>query len=137
MKKKQLRLDLKDYKKLFAKLQEIEKSTNKNAKINGISLSNYLLNITKYDEVYESPIIRAKKIILHVGGNYTTKPENLNNSINLKINMLFGSNEYSILRRRLEELSKEYKASAKISNDEINNCSTVGDCITLFNSKIV
>lgn len=137
MKKNQLKLDPKAYQKLYTKLQEIEKKENKNLKINGVSLSNYLLSATKYDDVSDSPIIRVKKVILHVGGNFTTKPENLTNTINLKINMLYGSNEYSILRKRLDALAKEYKTSATISSEEINNCATVGDCITLFNSKIL
>ena len=85
----------------------------------------------------QSPENKTKSIILAIAGDFTTKPADLQNSIDLKNNLSFGNDEYNRLQAKLNELVSGLKAGATISNTEATACSTVGDCVHLVQSKIV
>ncbi len=124
-----------DFKKVHSKLKKLESEDN-SLKINGLTISNFLLANTSFDDKDDLPEIRTKRIILQIAGDFSTKPEDLKDNIKLRINLLFGDDEYSLLQMRLNSLVKELKPDASISDDETNNCTTVGDCTKLVKSKV-
>lgn len=135
MKKIKLQLKISDFNKVHSKLKKLE-SKDKSLKINGIPISSFLTANSNIEDKADSPEIRTKRIILHIAGDYSSRPEDLKDNIKLKINLLYGDDEYSLLQIRLNSLVKEYKKTARVTNDETNNCSSVGDCTKLVNSKI-
>lgn len=124
-----------DYKKVHATLKKLELK-DASLKINGLPLSHFLLANTSFDDHADLPEIRTKRIILQIAGDASSKPEDLKDNIKLRINLLFGDDEYSLLQTRLNSLVKEYKAAAGVSENETDDCTTVGDCTTLVNAKI-
>lgn len=123
------------FKMLYLKLKKIE-AADPSLKIGNASLTDFLIVNSLSDDQKDSPEIRTKRIILHIAGNFTTNPATLKDGIDLVQNLLYGSDEYTLLQMRLDTLVKEYKASASISSSEAGNCSTVGDCTQLVDSKI-
>jgi hypothetical protein len=130
MNKYKIRIDSSSYKKIQRKLQKY------NIKVGGMNIGDFLLANSFIDDSSDSPVTRVKRIILHIGGDFDSKPGNLENWLNLELNLLYGKNEYFLLRRRLDQLVKEYDRKAKISSVEVLDCRTVGDCIDLMDSKI-
>ena len=124
-----------DFKKLIAKIKKME-AADSSLKIGNASLSSFLIANSLADDQKDTPEIRTKRIILHIAGNFTTNPETLQDGINLRLNLLYGSDEFTLLQMRLDTLVKEFKASAGISSSEANDCSVVGDCTALVDSKI-
>jgi hypothetical protein len=135
MKKFKLQLKVSDFNKVLSKLTELE-SKEARFKINGTPISSYLTAHASFDDKADSPEIRTKRIILQIAGDDSTKPEDLKDNIKLKINLLYGVDEYAILQMRLKSLVKEYKKTADVTKVETDNCSSVGDCTKLVNSKI-
>ncbi len=133
--KKKILIKPADFKKVHAKLKKLE-SKDPSLKINGLALSHFLLANTSFDDKADPPEIRTKRIILQIAGDFSTKPEDLKDNIKLGINLLFGDDEYTLLQMRLNALVKEYKPTASVSDDETNDCVTVGDCTKLVKSKI-
>ncbi|MBL0183748.1 MAG: hypothetical protein IPP96_16265 [Chitinophagaceae bacterium] len=124
-----------DFKKLHAKLKKLEVA-DPSLKIGNTLPSNFLIANAVADDQTDTPEIRTKRIILHIAGNFTTKPETMGDEIDLTINLLYRSDEYTLLQMRLDALVKEFKASASISSSEATGCSTVGDCTALVDEKI-
>jgi hypothetical protein len=135
MEKINLHLKISDFIKVHSKLKKLE-SKDQSMKINGIPISSFLTANSSFGDNADPPEIRTKRIILQIAGDFSSKPEDLNDNIKLKINLLYGNDEYSLLQIRLNSLVKEYKKTASMTNDETNNCSSVGDCTRLVNSKI-
>lgn len=135
MKNSNLKLKVSDFKKVHSKLKKLEANDN-SLKINGLSISSFLIANLSIDDAVDLLEIRTKRIILQIAGDFSSKPKDLKDSIKLKINLLYGDDEYSLLQMRLNSLVKEYKKSARISDNETSDCTTVGDCIELVNSKI-
>lgn len=133
--KRKLTIKPTDFKKVHSKLKKLE-AKDKSLKINGIALSHFLLANTSFDDQSDLPEIRTKRIILQIAGDYSSKPEDLKDNIKLRINLLFGDDEFSLLQMRLNSLVKEYKPTASISDDETSDCTTVGDCTKLVKAKI-
>lgn len=133
--KKKLTINPSDFKKIHTQLQKME-AKNKALKINGLSLSNFFIANVSFDDFYDSPEIRTKRIILQIAGNSSIKPENLPNDIELATNLLYGENEFSLLQMRLNNLVKSINSSKSISQNETDKCETVGDCVQLVNTKI-
>lgn len=123
------------FKKLHAKLKKME-ATDPSLKIDNTLMSNFLIANALTDDQTDTAEIRTKRIILHIAGNFTTKPETMGDEIDLTINLLYGSDEYTLLQMRLDVLVKEFKASASINISEATGCSTVGDCTALVDAKI-
>ncbi|GAB2838716.1 hypothetical protein [Ferruginibacter profundus] len=124
-----------DFKKLHSKLKKMEAS-DPSLKIGNQLLSDFLIANSLADDKTDTAAIRTKRIILHIAGNFTTKPETLNDNIDLVQNLLYGDDEYTLLQMRLDILVKEFKSSASISSSEAGDCSTVGHCTALVDSKI-
>ncbi len=118
------------YKKIHKKLLKY------NIKIGGMNIMNFLIANSSIQDSANSPTLRTKRVILHISGNLDSKPEDLANESHLRQNLLFGHIEYLLLRRRLDQLTKEYVKGTKISIKEVQDCQVVGDCIDLVNSKI-
>lgn len=123
------------FKKLHSKLKKME-AADSSLKIGNTLLSNFLIGNTVADDQKDTAEIRTKRRILHIAGNFTTKPETLRDNIELVKNLLYGDDEYTLLQMSLDTLVKEYKASASISSSEAGDCTTVGDCTGLVDSKI-
>lgn len=124
-----------DLRKIHAKLKKFE-ADNGSIRIEGMSLSQFLLAKVSFDDRDDPAVIRTKRIILHIAGDYSSKPEDLADNTNLEENLLYGSDEYSLLQIRLNLLVKEYKPTSGVSDDEVGDCETVGDCTELVESKI-
>lgn len=135
MAKHSITLKAGDFKKLLLKLKKME-AADPSLKIGNTLMSHLLIGNTLTDDKKDTPEIRTKRIILHIAGNFTTKPETMGDEIDLTINLLYGSDEYTLLQMRLDVLVKEFKASASINSSEAGGCSTVGDCTALVDSKI-
>ncbi len=133
--KNNLKFKISDFKKVHSALKKFE-IKDSSLKIKGFPISSFLIANSIIDDGNDSPGIRIKRIILHIAGDFTSKPEELNETIKLKINLLYSDDEYSLLQIRLDSLVKEYKNTASVTEDETNGCITVGDCTKLVNSKI-
>ncbi len=118
------------YKKIQKKLQQYE------IKIGGMSIRNFLIANSIVDDSKNPPLIRIKRIILHIAGDFDNRPEDLQNDVKLETNLHFGYNEFALLRKRLDLLVKEYQKGSKISAKEVHDCKTVNDCVDLLLSKI-
>lgn len=81
-------------------------------------------------------VTKTKKIILYIAGDFTSDPGELQNEIDLKDELNYQDDEYSILQMRLNKLVKEYNDDESIDEDETNECDTVGDCVKLVQSKV-
>lgn len=81
-------------------------------------------------------VTKTKKIILYIAGDFTSDPEELQNEIDLKDELNYQDDEYSILQMRLNKLVKEYNDDESIDEDETNDCDTVGHCVKLVQSKV-
>lgn len=81
-------------------------------------------------------VTKTKKIILYIAGDFTSDPDELQNEIDLKDELNYQDDEYSILQMRLNKLVKEYNDDESIDEDETNECDTVGDCVKLVQSKV-
>ena len=135
MAKHKIKLSASAFRKLHAKLKKIE-SANSNHTIDGWNLSSFLIANAAADDKTDPPAIRTKRIILQIAGDFTTKPENLKNAVDLVKHLLYGDDEYSLLQMRLDSLVKENKSTASVSDSEASDCGTVGDCVDLVDSKI-
>lgn len=135
MKKFKVEISWQDYQKLHAKIKELE-TAGKTAKIGKRKISDFFLARTTFTDAGESIDIRVKRIILIIAGDTTSEPSTLGDTLSLKLNLQFLSNEFSLLQIRLDRLVKEFKSTAKVSNSEASNCKTVKDCIDLVNKKI-
>lgn len=133
--KKKITLKTADFKKVYTQLKKLE-SKGDIFKINGLSLSGFLIASATFDDHDDTPEIRTKRIILQIAGNSSVKPENLPDHIKLGLNLLYGDNEYSLLQMRLNALVKTYNTKESVSDNETSDCVTVGDCTVLVNSKI-
>ena len=135
MKKSTLSIKTSQFAKVHAKLKKFD-TENKALKIGNMSLSNFLVaNMDSQDDAGESKEVRTKRIILHIAGDFSRDPQTLQNSIQLKSNLGYGDDEYSLLQIRLDKLVKESNKTAGTSPAEINNCAKVGDCVSLVNAK--
>jgi hypothetical protein len=132
--KNNVNFKISDFKKLHMTLQKLEQ-TDPKLKIMGLSISNFLIAKLGIEDESDSREIRTKRIILQIAGDFTSKAEELEDDLKLKINLLYSDNEYSLLHMRLNRLVKEYKNTVKVTEDEVNDCTTVGDCTKLVNSK--
>lgn len=135
MSKRKLNFRASDIKRMHSKLKKMEKK-DPSFKINGLPVSSFLIANLRADDAVDTPEIRTKRIILQIAGDFSTKPIDLKDNVKLKINLLYGDDEYSLLQMRLNSLVKEYKAGASVSDDEAGDCVTVGDCTELVDSKI-
>lgn len=135
MKTRKLKFKVSDFKKVHSALKKLEAS-DKKVKINGLSISDFLIANLSIDDETDSPVIRTKRIILQIAGDYSSNPAELNDNIKLTLNLFYSDNEYSLLQMRLNSLVKEYKKTANITDDETIDCATVGDCTELVISKI-
>jgi hypothetical protein len=124
-----------DLKKIHAKLKRFE-ADNGSLRIAGMSLSHFLIAKVSFDDQDDEPEIRTKRIILHIIGDYSSKPEDLPDNTNLVDNLLYGDDEYSLLQIRLNLLIKEYDPTSGVSDQDVISCETVGECTTLVDSKI-
>jgi hypothetical protein len=87
-------------------------------------------------EANEPAAVTVKRIILNIAGDFSTEPSALQESIDLRRNLQFKDNEYRLLQIRLDEFVQTKKEGATVSTDEANGCSTVGDCISIAESKL-
>ncbi len=119
------------YKKLHKKLQKYE------IKIGNMKIGNFLIANSVIDDTGNRIATRIKRIVLHISGDFDSKPEDLQSGFELKTELRYGFEEYLLLRKRLDQLVKEYDNGARISAREANDCIIVGDCVDLISSKIV
>lgn len=113
------------YRKIQKKLQNYE------IKIGGMNIRNFLIANSNVDDSAYSLKTRVKRIILHIAGDFDSHPKELDDQTSLeKLN--FRHHEYIMLRKRLDQLLKEYDKSGKISAIEVNNCRSVEDCLQLM-----
>ncbi len=125
-----IRISAASYKKLQKKLLQYK------IKIGGQELGTFLIANSVIDDVAHERDLRAKRIILHIARDFDSSPGDLHNDIRLADHLAFGFTEYTLLRRRLDRLAKEYKRTAKIGLKVVNECQTVNDCINLVNAQI-
>lgn len=133
--KKKLEITLSDFAKLHRQIKKFEEK-NGPIQIGNQKLEHFLLTRTSFADHGLTPEIRTKEIILQVAGNYDIKPEDLKDNVNLKDNLLYNDDSYSILEMRLNILIKGYKKDAVIDDDEMTGCDNVGDCVKLVDDKI-
>jgi hypothetical protein len=135
MKKNIFSINGNKFARAHARLKKFEKE-NGAITIGGLSLSSYLLSHTSFvdDKTIPKPI-RTKRRILHIAGDFSTKPEELAGSVKLKTNLQYGALEYSLLQVDLNKLVKEYVSSASVSKSETDVCEKVSDCVKLVNDK--
>ncbi len=118
------------YKKLNKKLQKY------NIKLGGLDIRHFLIANSVIDDAGHLPFIRAKRIILHIAGDFDSSPSDLDDDLELRTQLSFGHFEFLLLRRRLEQLVKEYDYSSRIMALEMMHCRTVGDYVEMINAKI-
>lgn len=97
-------------------------------------LSKYHATSSKLDFDKENIDLKVKRRILNVKGNYSTNPSEVIDELDLKTNLLYNSNDFILLAKKLNELISE--TTKKITTVEMKKCKTVKDCIILVNSKI-
>lgn len=85
-------------------------------------------------EVNNDISLQVKKAILNVKGNNSQDPSTLLNTLKLVTNLFFNSNDFILLAVKLNKFITNN--SKKVTVSEIKKCETVGDCITLLNSKL-
>lgn len=78
----------------------------------------------------------VKTIILAIVGNKNTKPRDLPDTHKLVEDLGYNDDLLDFLHIALNNYVDHKNPGASISQTEIENCETVGDCITLVKSKI-
>jgi hypothetical protein len=134
MKKITFTMSTANFAKAHKKLKQFE-IDNDPIKIGSSNLSSFLLSTIRFDDSQDSKIIRTKRRILHVAGDFGTDPSTLQGSIDLKTNLHYGDTEYLLLQVQLDRLVKEYKSTASISKTEMDASEKVKDCVKLVNDK--
>lgn len=114
----------------FKKIRLLLKETGNNKLYREIMGSAFL------EDESSNIVTKTKKIILYIAGDFTSDPDELQNEIDLKDELNYQDDEYSILQMRLNKLVKEYNDDESIDEDETNECDTVGDCVKLVQSKV-
>lgn len=84
----------------------------------------------------EPPATAVKRIILAIAGDDATDPDTLRESLNLRNNLHYGDNEYTLLQIRLNDYVQSKNKDASITADDAGGCDSVGDCIALVEGKI-
>ncbi len=97
-------------------------------------MSKQLTTLSFFDLKDANIDTKVKRAILNVKGNYSSDPSELPNSMNLKANLLYNSNEYIMLAIKLNELIPD--KTKRITMAEMSNCKTVSDCIILVTKKL-
>lgn len=128
--------------KLFDSYHSVNKRSSRDLKIlqteNNIALKQLVskqhTSPTKFDIVDNTIDLKVKRRILNVKGNYSTDPSEVLDELDLKANLLYNANDFTLLARKLNELITD--GSKKITDAEMKKCKTVKDCIVLVNSKI-
>lgn len=133
--KKKITLDQAAFAKIISTLKTFEKK-KKPITIGRKSLPKFLATTVETgDDASDPKYVRTKRRILYIAGDYSSSPYTLAGTLDLKANLGYGTDEYSLLQLRLDELVKEYLATANVSKKEANDCKKVSDCVTLVNSK--
>jgi len=114
----------------FEELRSLLKESGNNELYRKLMGSSFL------EDENSNVITKTKKIILIIAGDFNSEPNLLQDEINLKDNLNYQDDEFSILQMRLNKLVKQYKDSASVDEDETNDCETVGDCVELVQSKV-
>jgi hypothetical protein len=135
MKKTPISLDLTKFKEAHASLKSFE-SIYEPIKVGKLNLSSYLIAHADFPDDSQDPkAIRTKRRILIAAGRFDRDPATLIGDEDLKDDLEYSSDEYTILSFLLNKLVKEYKPTSGISQAEMNNCSIVNDCVMLLLKK--
>jgi hypothetical protein len=136
MAKQKFQISASALKKLYAALKKQE-TKNTKTQIGKMKLRHFLIANVSSLSKFETATSETKQIILNIAGEFSTKPDDLKDSILLKDNLNYRDDDFSLLQSQLDQLVKKYKSSASVSSDETNKCKTVGDCTKLVNAKIL
>jgi hypothetical protein len=80
--------------------------------------------------------IDVKTIILAIVGNGKIKPKDLPEDYNLEEDLGYNDELKDFLHAALNNYVDHKKSGVTISQKEMDDCETVGDCVTLVNKKI-
>ncbi|HEY5371521.1 MAG TPA: hypothetical protein VIJ75_21255 [Hanamia sp.] len=134
MAKQEFQINASALKKIHGALKKLE-TKNPKMLIGKMKPTHFLSASVKSLSEVQSATSETKQIILNISGDFSTKPDDLNDSTLLKDNLNFGDDEFSLLQTQFDTLVKKYKSSASVTSGETNKCNTVGDCAKLVSSK--
>lgn len=134
MAKSKITIKKSDLSKLHKAIKKLEKDSDR--RIRGYKASGFLIAATDFESAEADVPLEVKTIILHVAGDFDTDPETLKDKINLTVNLLYDEDEFSILAMRLDRLVKKHNKEEEVTDEEVNECKTVGDVLKMVNEKI-
>lgn len=97
---------------------------------------NFLTSFIPNNIEAEQVATEVKIIILAIIGNKTIKPQDLPEGDRLEEDLGYDSSLLDFLHIALNNYVHHKKPGAKISQQEMDRCKTVGDCIDLVKGKI-
>lgn len=134
MAKQEFQINASALKKIHVALKKLE-TKNPKMLIGKMKPTHFLSASVKSLSEVQSATSETKQIILNISGDFSTKPDDLNDSTLLKDNLNFGDGEFSLLQSQFDTLVKKYKSSASVTSNETNKCKTVGECTKLVSFK--
>ena len=128
-KPKQVKINANNFHNAIKALKELEKSGN-DLTIDGIPLSEFLLNASDNSTTRNSLAAQVKIAILITHGINNPDPNSLDEATEMS-EFNFSDMQYIALTRRFNPIARQTNPNANITVAAVKACDTVQDCIDL------